>query len=64
MAERSPKDKKTLWKKKKIACHKQFLIFLQCSQNACTADTNKPGLVWERVEIDTSRKSPTFNSLE
>ena len=25
--------------KGEIACHKQFLLFLQCFQKACTADT-------------------------
>ena len=27
----------------------QFLLFLQCFQKTCTADTLKEGLVWERV---------------
>ena len=35
--------------KGEIARHEQFLLFLQCFQKACAADTYKPGLVWERV---------------
>ena len=37
-----------------IARHKQFLLFPQCFQKTCTADSLKPGLVWERV------KEPSF----
>ena len=40
----SPKGKKTLWEKE------QFLLFLQCVQKTCTADTYKYWLVWERVK--------------
>ena len=29
---------------------RQFLLFPQCFQKTCTADTLKPGLVWERVQ--------------
>ena len=29
--------------------YKQFLLFPLCFQKTCTADTLKPGLVWERV---------------
>ena len=35
--------------KGEIARYKQFLLFSQCFQKACTVDTLKPGLVWERV---------------
>ena len=28
----------------------KFLLFLQCFQKNCTADTLKPGLVWERFK--------------
>ena len=35
--------------KGEIACYEQFLLFPQCFQKACTADTEKPGLVWEKV---------------
>ena len=38
-------------RKGEIACHEQFLLFLQCFQKTCTADTYKPGFVWERVKI-------------
>ena len=36
--------------KEEIARYEQFLLFPQCFQNICTADTYKPGLVWERVK--------------
>ena len=34
-----------------IACYEQFLLFPQCFQKTCTADTYKPGLVLERVNL-------------
>ena len=34
-----------------IARYEQFLLFPQCFQKTCTADTLKPGLVWERVKV-------------
>ena len=37
--------------KGKIAHCEQFLLFSQCFQKTYTADTLKPGLVWERVDI-------------
>ena len=37
--------------KGEIACYEQFLLFPQCFQTTCTADTLKPGLVWERVKL-------------
>ena len=37
--------------KGEIACYEQFLLFPQCFLKTCTADTRKPGLVWERVNI-------------
>ena len=39
--------------KREITCYKQFLFFQQCFQKTCTADTLKPGLVWERVKHHT-----------
>ena len=36
--------------KGEIAYYKQFLLFPPCFQKTCTADTLKPGLVWEWVE--------------
>ena len=36
--------------KGEIANNEQFLLFPQCFQKTCTADTYKPGLVWERVK--------------
>ena len=35
--------------KGEIARYEQFLIFPQCFQKTCTADIQKPGLVWERI---------------
>ena len=35
--------------KEEIACYEQFLLLPQCFLKTCTADTKKPGLVWERV---------------
>ena len=37
--------------KGEIARYEQFLLFPQCFQKTCTADTKKPGLVCERVNI-------------
>ena len=36
--------------KGEIARYEQFLLFPQCFQKTCTADKQKPGLVWERVK--------------
>ena len=36
--------------KGEIARYDQFLLFPQCFQKTSTADTQKPGLVWERVK--------------
>ena len=35
--------------KGEIARYEQFLLFPQCVQRTCTADTWKPGLLWVRV---------------
>ena len=48
--------------KGEIACYEQFLLFRQCFQEACTADTYKPRLVWERVE--TMRKETFANIID
>ena len=32
------------------AHYEQFFLFPQCFQKTCTADTQKPGLIWERVK--------------
>ena len=45
--------------KGEIARDEQFLLFPQCFQNTYTADTSKPGLVWERVN---STKRHNFNA--
>ena len=36
--------------KGEIARYEQFLLFMQCFQKACSADTYKPGLVWEGIK--------------
>ena len=41
--------------KGEIACHEQFLLFTQRFQKPCTADTYKPGFVWERVKRPLER---------
>ena len=41
--------------KGEIACLEQFLLFPQCFQKTYTADTKKPGLLWERVKLDQSK---------
>ena len=38
--------------KGEIARYDQFPLFPWCFQKTCTADTLKPGLVWERVNLD------------
>ena len=37
--------------KRRNAHYEQFLLFPQCFQKTCTADTEKPGLVRKRVKI-------------
>ena len=49
MAQSSSKWIENTVGKGEIARYEQFLLFPQCFQRACTADTQKPGLVWERV---------------
>ena len=45
------KQVETTMGKGEIACHEQFLCFLQCFQKTCkNQDTLKPGLFWERVK--------------
>ena len=46
-----------------IARYEQFLLFPQCFQKTCMADTLKPGLVWERVKdfFDPSQHSPNMD---
>ena len=53
--------------KGEIARYEQFLRLTQYFQKTCTADTKKPGLVWERVkDIDTyytTKICPLKNAL-
>ena len=37
--------------KGEIARYEQFLLFPQCFQTTCSADTEKLGLVWERDRL-------------
>ena len=39
--------------KGEIARYEQFLLFPQCFQKTCTADTQKPGLISERVKVSS-----------
>ena len=41
-------------RKAEIARYEQFLLFPHCFQKTYTADTSKPGLVWEWVNFDIS----------
>ena len=50
MAENSLNRVKNTVGKGETAHYEQFLLFPQCFQQTCTADTLKPGLVWERVK--------------
>ena len=41
-----------------IARYEQFLLFPQCFQRTSAADTQKPGLVWEKVKANYSGCRP------
>ena len=49
MVESSPKWVENTVGKGEIARYEQFLLFLQCFRKTYTADTQKPGLIWEWV---------------
>ena len=49
IAESATNGSKNTVGKGKIARYEQFLLFRQGIQNTFTADTQKPGLIWERV---------------
>ena len=51
MAERFPNGQKTLLEKDKLLLE-QFVLFPQCFQKTCTADTYKQELVWERKGLN------------
>ena len=55
MAGGSPNGLETTVGKGEIARYEQFILFLQCFQRTCTADTYKPGLVWERVKSESEK---------
>ena len=38
--------------KGEIARYEQFLLFPQCFQKTCTADSPKQGLVWKKVKAE------------
>ena len=48
MVQSSPNGWKTQWEKEKLLITSN-ISFSQCFEKACTADTWKPGLTWERV---------------
>ena len=52
MVEISPKWVENTAGKGEIAHLEQFLLVPKCSQKTCTANTYKPGLVWERVNFE------------
>ena len=39
-----------------ITCYKQILLFPQCVQKTFVADTQKPGLVWEKLKKEKNNK--------
>ena len=41
-------------RKGEIVHYELFLLFPQCFQKTCSADTEKPGLVWERVKMSSA----------
>ena len=43
-------------RKGEIACYEQFILFPLCFKKACTADTLKTRLVWERVNNISKQK--------
>ena len=51
MAESFSKRVENTVVKGEIGRYEQFLLFPQCFQKTSTADTWKPGLVWERVNL-------------
>ena len=51
MAESYPNRKKTLWEKEKLLVTSNFFYSHSVFQKTCTADTSKPGLVWERANM-------------
>ena len=53
MAESSPKWVENTVGKGEIARFEQFLLFPQCFQKTYLANTKKPPLIWERVNLDT-----------
>ena len=56
MAEKFSKGVENTAGKGEIACYEQFLLFPQCFQKTCTADTLNPGLAWERVKMTNGVK--------
>ena len=48
--------------KGEIAHYEQFLLFPQCFQKTCTADTKNPWLVWESVKQHTASGDNLWNS--
>ena len=43
--------------KGEIARYEQFLLFPLCFQKTCSAGTQKPRVVWERVKVVLNRDS-------
>ena len=54
MAESTPKRAENTVGKEEIARYEQFLLFPQCFQKTCTANTYKQGFVWEMLNFALS----------
>ena len=50
--------------KEEIAGYKQFLLIPKCFQKTFTADTQKPGLFWEGVNLSQSKILSSGNGLK
>ena len=55
MAESSPNLLENNVGKGEIALYEQFLLFPHCFQKKNTADTQKPGIVWERANLSYAK---------
>ena len=63
MADKFSKWIESTVEKGEIARHKQFLLFPQSFQKTCTADTQKPGLLWKRVKLFRKHEQKGINFL-
>ena len=61
MAEGFLNGQKNTVGKGEIAHYEQFLLFPLCFSKICTANTQKAGLVWERVNVWSGLQYLSFN---